>query len=353
MQPSFKINNHRISNGSQPYIIAEISANHNGDINKALRLIELAKMQGANAVKIQTYTADTMTIKSERPEFQIQSGLWSGHTLYELYQQAHTPWEWHPILFEKAKELDLTLFSSPFDETAIDFLEKLGAPAYKIASFEALDFSLIKYAAQTRKPLIISTGLASLNEIVKIHDLMTDLKVQDYCLLHCVSGYPTPLSQTNVSTLVDMHQRFNCVTGLSDHTLGNHAALAATALGAAIIEKHFTLKRSDGGPDASFSLEPEELRSLCEQTKKVNQSIGTVTYETKPAEKQNLQFRRSVYAVKTIQKGSTLTPDNIRRIRPGLGLPAYNYDDVIGMIASKDIEAGTPIQWELVTSKNE
>ncbi|RJG49117.1 pseudaminic acid synthase [Motilimonas pumila] len=340
-------------NGSQPYIIAEISANHNGDINNAFRLIELAKKHGANAVKIQTYTADTMTIECERPEFKISGGLWHGYSLYELYQQAHTPWEWHQALFEKAKKVGITLFSSPFDESAIDFLETLDAPAYKIASFEALDFSLIEYAAKTGKPLIISTGLASLEEIEKIHALMQKLKFKQYCLLHCISGYPTPIEQANVATLVDLQQRFNCVTGLSDHTLGNQAAMAATALGAAVIEKHFTFRRSDGGPDAAFSLEPDELEQLCTQAKLVFQAIGQVNYETKPAEQQNLQFRRSIYAVKNIAKGEAFTTHNVRRIRPGLGLPANHYKGLLSKTASQDIKVGTPLNWSLVNNHGE
>ncbi|MCE0556225.1 pseudaminic acid synthase [Motilimonas sp. E26] len=349
MPSPMKINGRAIANGLLPYMIAEISANHNGDINNAFRLIELAKQVGADAVKIQTYTADTMTIDANQAEFKIKGGLWDGYSLYELYQQAHTPWEWHQALFKKAREVGITLFSSPFDETAVDLLERLGAPAYKIASFEALDFPLIEYVAKTGKPMIISTGLADLDEITELHQFLTKMGHQDFCLLHCISGYPTPVAQSNVVTLTDLHHRFNCHSGLSDHSLSHSAAVAATALGAAVIEKHFTLKRSDGGPDAAFSLEPTELAELCQLIKEVHSATGTVNYERKPAELGNLPFRRSIYAVKDIKAGEVLTVDNIKRIRPGYGLAPKHYPEVLGLKAQVSLEKGQAISWDKIT----
>ncbi len=342
MLTPMKIAGRKIANGLRPYMIAEISANHNGSIATALELISLAKRAGADAVKIQTYTADTMTIDAAQSDFQIESGPWQGFSLYDLYQQAHTPWEWHEALFAKAKEVGITLFSSPFDETAVDLLETLDAPAYKIASFEALDFPLIEYVAKTHKPMIISTGLADLEEITELQHMLKQLGHRDYCLLHCVSGYPTPVEQANVATLVDLHQRFNCHSGLSDHSLSHGAALAATALGAAVIEKHFTLSRAAGGPDASFSLEPNELTELCQLLEQVHLAKGETNYERKPAEQQNLQFRRSIYAVADIAKGELITPKNVRRIRPGHGLPPKFYTEILGKKATLDIKRGTP-----------
>ncbi|MDO6524965.1 pseudaminic acid synthase [Motilimonas sp. 1_MG-2023] len=352
MPSPMKINGRAIANGLLPYMIAEISANHNGDINNAFRLIELAKQVGADAVKIQTYTADTMTIDANQAEFKIKGGLWDGYSLYELYQQAHTPWAWHSALFAKAKQVGITLFSSPFDETAVDLLESLQAPAYKIASFESLDFPLIEYVAKTNKPMIISTGLATLDEITELQQFLTAIKHQNYCLLHCVSGYPTPVEQSNVTTLTDLQHRFQCHSGLSDHSLSHGAALAASALNAAIIEKHFTFCRSEGGPDADFSLEPNELAELCSLIKQVHLAKGKVNYERKPAEQQNLQFRRSIYAVKDIAAGEKFTEDNIKRIRPGHGLAPKYYPELIGSSAKHSIAKGTPLNFNHFTAKS-
>ncbi|MFO6421850.1 pseudaminic acid synthase [Motilimonas sp. KMU-193] len=341
-----------IGNGLKPYVIAEISANHNGSLERALQLIERAKEAGADAVKIQSYTADTMTLNSNKSDFTITAGPWQGNTLYELYQQAHTPWDWHPALFAKAKQVGITLFSSPFDESAVDMLESLDAPAYKIASFEALDFPLIEYAAKTKKPLIISTGLATLEEITELQQFLAGIGHQAYCLLHCVSGYPTPVEQSNVMTLKDLQLRFGCHSGLSDHSLSHGAALAASALGAAMIEKHFTHHRDDGGPDAAFSLEPAELTTLCQLIEQVHLAKGSVNYDRKPAEQANLQFRRSIYAVKDIAKGEALTPENIKRIRPGHGLAPKYYHDVIGATAKCHISAAQPLSLDDIILTN-
>ncbi|TAA40325.1 pseudaminic acid synthase [Corallincola spongiicola] len=332
-----------------PYIIAELSANHNGDLSRALKHIEAAKAAGADAIKIQTYTADTMTIDCDKPNFKIKGGLWDGYSLYQLYQEAHTPYEWHQAIFDKAHELGITCFSSPFDETAVDLLESLNAPAYKIASFEAVDLPLIKRVAETGKPMIISTGMANLSEIEEAVTTAKENGCSDIILLHCISGYPVPAEQSHLSTIPDLAARFNVLTGLSDHTLGTTVAVASIALGANLIEKHFTLSRADKGPDSSFSLEPEELKTLCQETKIAWQAIGKAGYERKPVEEANLTFRRSLFFVKDALAGETITPQHVRRIRPGQGLAPKFYDDVIGKKAAKDITRGTPVSWELLT----
>jgi N-acetylneuraminate synthase len=342
------INGRTISNNHKPYIIAELSGNHNGDIQKALKIMEEAKAQGADAIKIQTYTADTLTIDSDKEDFLIRGGLWDGYKLYDLYKWAHTPWQWHEALFNKAKELDITLFSSPFDETAIDFLESLNCPAYKIASFECMDFPLIKKAASTGKPLIISTGIANLDEITKLVNYLEELEVKEYALLHCISSYPAPIEQSNLKTLQDIQKRFNVVTGLSDHTLGTIVSTTAVALGAAIIEKHFIISRDDGGPDAAFSIEPHELKALCDNSKMAFLSLGKVNYDLKEGEKQNSNLRRSIYVVQNIKAGESFSETNTRRIRPGYGLSPLHFETILGKIASQDISRGTPLNWEMI-----
>lgn len=340
------INNRIISSQHSPYIIAEVSGNHNGDLNKALKLLEVAKQAGADAVKIQTYTADTMTIDHDSDDFLIKGGLWDGQKLYDLYQWAHTPWEWHQALFARAQELELTIFSSPFDESAVDFLESLNAPAYKIASFELTDIPLIEKVAQTGKPIIMSTGLANQEEIREAIDTATKNGCKELALLHCISAYPAPLEQANVSTLVKLRDDFNTLVGLSDHTLGVTASVTAVALGACIIEKHFTFDRNEPGPDSAFSLEPHELKQLCEETKAAWSALGTPSYELKQAEQENLKFRRSIYAVKDIKKGEKITVDNIKRIRPGYGLTPKHYKSLIESYnAKEDIKRGTPLSW--------
>lgn len=326
-----------------PYVIAELSANHNGKIETAIRIIEEAKKAGADAVKLQTYTPDTITLNSDREEFRIQGGLWGGRTLYDLYKEAHMPWDWHKPLFEHARKLGITIFSSPFDPTAVDLLEDLNAPAYKIASFEAVDLPLIKYAASTGKPLIISTGMANAEEIQEAIDAAKSGGCTHIAILHCVSGYPALAEEYNLRTLSDMKTRFGLVTGLSDHTIDNTTAIASVALGASIIEKHFTLDRNGGGPDDSFSLEPQELRDLCDGSKACWHALGSVDYGCKSSERANVKFRRSLYFIRDVACGEAITADAIRSIRPGFGLAPKLLEQVLGQIASKDISAGTPV----------
>ena len=339
------IDNRIISNKHNPYIIAELSANHNGSIERAFKSIKAAKEAGADAVKIQTYTADTITIRSDRSEFQIKGGLWDGYDLYSLYKWAETPYEWHKPLFDYAKEIGITIFSSPFDKTAVDLLENLNVPAYKVASFEITDLPLIKYIAQTKKPMIISTGMANIDEISTVVDVAKDNGCKDLVLLHCISSYPAPPEQSNLKTIPDLSERFGVLSGLSDHTMGTTVALASVALGASVIEKHFTLSRNDKGPDSEFSLEPHELKKLCKETKVAFLSLGNAGYELKDAEKTGLNFRRSLYVVKDIQKGEQFTEKNIRSIRPSFGLPPKYYEKVIGANAAQDIEYGSPLTW--------
>jgi N-acetylneuraminate synthase len=352
MPKNIILDNTCIGKDHEPYIIAELSGNHNGDINRAKELIKVAKQSGAHAVKMQTYTADTMTIDCDKDDFCIKGGLWHGKKLYQLYEWAHTPWSWHEELFAFAKALDITLFSSPFDETAVDFLESLNAPAYKIASFELVDHPLIAKVAQTKKPMIMSTGMASYEDISSAIDVAKKHGNEELIILHCISGYPTPIADSNLKTIEKLKQDFNIQVGLSDHTLGTTAAIAATALGATVIEKHFTLKRSDGGPDAAFSLEPDELKQLCETTKAAWQSLGHANYELKDSEATNVQFRRSIYVVQDMQKGDTFNENNIRRIRPGFGLAPKFYKELLGSAATQNISKGTPMKWELSTKKN-
>ena len=335
-----------IGPGQAPYVIAEISANHNGDIRNAMQLIEQAKLAGADAVKLQTYTPDTITLNSDGPDFCIQGGLWHGRTLYDLYQQAHMPWEWHKPLFEHARGQGITIFSSPFDTTAVDLLEDLNAPAYKIASFEAIDLPLIRYAAATGKPMIISTGMADEAEIQEAVDAALGAGCQALALLYCVSGYPAPAADYKLRTLQDMAKRFGCVTGLSDHTLDNTTAIASVALGACLIEKHFTLDRNGGGPDDSFSLEPADLKQLCESAKTAWQCLGEVDYGRQSSEKANVQFRRSLYVVKALKAGETITADAIRSVRPGHGLAPKHWDQVIGKQVNQAIAPNSPLKWE-------
>lgn len=343
-----EIGGRKIGPSFEPYIIAELSANHNGDINKAFQIIEEAKKAGADAIKLQTYRPDTITIDCDNEDFQIHGGLWDGKSLYELYEWAHTPWEWHEALFEKAKEFGITMFSSPFDFSAVDLLEKLNAPAYKIASFELVDHALIARVAQTGKPMIISTGMANDTEIQEAIDVAKANGCKELVVLHCVSGYPAPADQYNLRTIADMQVRFGVLSGLSDHTIDNATAVTSVALGACLIEKHVTLDRKGGGPDDSFSLEPQELAALCKDTKIAWASLGKVNYERTEAEKGNVKFRRSLYVVKDIKAGEILTAEHVRSIRPGFGLAPKFYDEVIGRVAKVDIALGTPLSFELI-----
>ena len=342
--PSIAIAGRRIAADAPPYVIAEMSANHNGRLETALEIITAAKRAGADAVKVQTYRPDTITLDSDAEDFRISGGLWDGRTLYELYQEAHMPWEWHAPLFEHARQAGITIFSSPFDATAVDLLESLGAPAYKIASFEAVDLPLIRYVAATGKPMIISTGMADADEIGEAIAAARDGGCRELAILHCVSGYPAPAADYNLGTLVDMSRRFGVVTGLSDHTLDNTTAIAAVALGAAIIEKHFTLDRQGGGPDDTFSLEPGDLAALCTGARTAWEAVGQVDYGRKSSEQGNAQFRRSLYFVKALRAGERVTPDAVRSVRPGFGLPPKHLDRVLGCRVAHDVAANAPVR---------
>jgi len=344
-----EISGTRIGPSYSPYIIAEISANHNGKIENAYKLIAEAKNAGASAVKIQTYTPDTITMNCSKPEFQISDGLWKGQTLYDLYRSAYMPWDWQPHLFQFAKEIGVILFSSPFDFTAVDFLEGLDAPAYKIASFEAVDLPLIKYAASTGKPLIISTGIADKQEIGEAIDAALGAGCSEIAILHCVSGYPATPSDYNLATIPDIRDSFDVVVGLSDHTISNTTAIASVSLGAALIEKHFTLNRQGGGPDDSFSLEPADLEELCRETKIAHEALGQINYDLKEGEKENSKFRRSLYFTTDLKKGHEIRQSDVRSIRPGYGLAPKFLDQIIGSHTNDDVSAGTACSWDLIS----
>lgn len=331
-----------------PYVIAELSANHNGNLERALAIMTAAKEAGASAVKLQTYRPDTITLKSDRPEFQIHGGLWDGHSLYDLYEWAHTPWEWHQALFAKGRELGLTVFSSPFDFSAVDLLESLDCPAYKIASFELVDLPLIRYAAQTGKPLIMSTGMANEAEIAAAVEMALKHGNGQLALLHCVSGYPAPAAEYNLRVIPMLRQRFGVEVGLSDHTLGSATAIAATALGATLVEKHFTLARADGGPDCAFSMEPAELAELVASVNTAQAALGVADYQLTPSEQGNRAFRRSLYLVKDIANGERLTEAHIKSVRPALGLPPADYDRLLGKRVTRDMRANQPLDWEWI-----
>ncbi len=344
MKPQISIAGRLIGHAFAPYIIAELSANHNGKLETALKIIEEAAKAGADAVKLQTYRPDTITLNSDADEFKIKGGLWDGRTLYELYEEAHMPWEWHKPLFEHARKLSIPIFSSPFDNTAVDLLEDLNAPAYKIASFEAVDLPLIRYVAATGKPMIISTGMADAEEIQEAITAAREGGCKELAILHCVSGYPAPAEDYNLRTIPDMIERFGLVTGLSDHTLDNTTAIASVVLGASIIEKHFTLDRNGGGPDDSFSLEPADLAALCRDSKTAWKALGQVDYGRKSSEQGNAQFRRSLYFVKDMKAGDVITADSIRSVRPGYGLAPKYLDKIIGMKLNVDVAVNTPVK---------
>ena len=343
-----KIMNREIGLAFPPFIIAEMSANHNGSIINAYKLIDAAKHAGADAVKLQTYRPDTITLDSDAEEFQIHGGLWDGKTLYQLYDEAHTPWEWHAPLFEYARKLNITIFSSPFDNTAVDLLEDLNTPAYKIASFEAVDLPLIKYVASTGKPMIISTGMADIVEIQEAIEAAREGGCKELAILHCVSGYPAPSSDYNLRIIPDMISRFGLVTGLSDHTLDNITAITSLAMGASIIEKHFTLDRSGGGPDDSFSLEPAELAELCRGAKTAWDALGHVDYGRKSSEQGNVKFRRSLYFVRDLKAGDLITLADVRSVRPGFGIAPKHLNIVLGRTLKEDVKKATPVTWEKI-----
>lgn len=349
MSGSVHIAGRAIGAEEPPYVIAELSGNHNGDIARAFRLIDAAKEAGADAVKLQTYTADTITIDHDGPGFIIEGGLWHGRKLYDLYAEAHTPWDWHPALFEHARKAGITCLSSPFDATAVDLLESLDAPAYKIASFEIVDTPLIRRAAATGKPLIISTGMATGDEIADALGAAREGNPNaELVLLHCVSGYPTPAEEANLARVQSLAAKFGVPVGLSDHTLGVEVAIASVALGAVIIEKHVTLARADGGPDAAFSLEPDELAALVKGARTAHAALGRADYGRAESEKGNMAFRRSLYAVADITAGEIFTEANVRSIRPGYGLAPKELPNLVGRRAARAISRGTPMAWDLV-----
>lgn len=343
-----KINGRFIGSGAPVYIIAEMSANHNQDFAQAVKIIEAAKAAGADAVKIQTYTADTLTLDSDKPHFQIKGTLWDKRKLYDLYGEAYTPWEWQPRLKEIANELGLALFSSPFDFTAVDFLEAMAVPAYKIASFELIDLPLIEKCARTGKPLIMSTGMATLSEIEDAVLAARRAGAVDIALLKCNSAYPAPPEEMHLNVIPHLAQAFSVPVGLSDHTLGIAVPVAAVALGACIVEKHFTLSRRDEGPDSAFSLEPDEFKAMVQAVRTTEKALGTVKYGPSERETASRLLRRSLFVVKDIRAGDLFTHDNVRSIRPGHGLPPKHLDEVVGQRAAQDIERGTPLRWNLV-----
>jgi pseudaminic acid synthase len=344
----FTIAGRPIGPGHPPYVIAELSGNHNGDMGRALALIDAAAAAGADAVKLQTYTADTMTIDHDGPGFHIEGGPWDGRTLYDLYREAHTPWEWHAPLYARAKAAGVACFSSPFDSTAVDFLEQLGTPAYKIASFEIVDIPLIKKVASTGKPVIISTGMASQAEISDAVSTAREAGAGGVMLLHCVSAYPTPAAEAHLARMAELRNSHGTFVGLSDHTLGHEVAIAAVALGASVIEKHVTLRRADGGPDAGFSLEPGEFKQLCDGAKTAHSALGSGRDERTASEEANYLFRRSLYVVADVRAGECFTADNVRAIRPGLGMPPKDLPGIFGRRAACDIARGTPMSTELI-----
>lgn len=346
----FEISGRRIGSAAPPLVIAEMSGNHNQSLERALAIVEAAAASGAHALKIQTYTPDTMTLDLDEREFRIgePGSLWTGKSLYKLYGEAYTPWEWHQPIFGRARELGIVAFSTPFDDTAVDFLERLEVPCYKIASFENTDLPLIRRVAATGKPLIISTGMATVAELDEAVRAARDAGCRDLVLLKCTSTYPASPADTNLLTIPDLRARFNCEVGLSDHTMGIGAALAGVALGATVIEKHFTLRRADGGVDSAFSMEPEEMRQLVTETERAWRALGQVAYGPTSTETASLQFRRSLYVVKDLKAGDVLAPDNVRAIRPGLGLPPKHYEEVLGRRVKRDVARGTAVAWELL-----
>ena len=350
MIDGFKIGGRMIGKNHSPFIIAEMSGNHNQSLERALEIVEAAAKSGAHALKIQTYTPDTMTLDLDEREFHISdpNSLWAGTSLYKLYSEAYTPWEWHKPIFERARELGIIYFSTPFDDTAVDFLESLDVPCYKIASFENTDLPLIRRVAATGKPLIISTGMATVAELDEMVRAAREAGCEELILLKCTSTYPATADNTNILTIPHLRDLFDCEVGLSDHTLGVGVSLASVALGATVIEKHFTLNRADGGVDSAFSMEPAEMTELVIETERAWKALGKVSYGPTEEEKKSIQFRRSLYAVKDIKAGDVLSKDNVRAIRPGLGLPTKYLDVVFGKVVSRDVKRGTAIIWDVI-----
>ncbi|MCB2297180.1 pseudaminic acid synthase [Clostridium tagluense] len=349
MNKIIKVSNKVVGSQQQVFIIAEISANHNGNFDNAVKLIKEAAKAGVDAVKLQTYTADTITIDCDNEYFQIKQGtIWDGRNLHDLYKEAYTPWDWQPRLKKIAEEEGLICFSSPFDKTAVDFLENMDVPAYKVASFEITDIPLIEYIASKGKPMILATGIATLSEIQEAVDACKRMGNNQIAILKCTSAYPAPLEDMNLKTIPNLAETFNVIAGLSDHTLGISVPIAAVALGAKIIEKHITLCRADGGPDAAFSLEPDELKAMVKSIREIEKALGTVTYDLTDKMKNSRTFSRSLFAVKDIKKGEVFTESNVKSIRPAYGMHTRYYNDIIGKIAKEDINKGTPMEWKLI-----
>ncbi len=347
--PSISISGRNIGAEFPTYVIAEISANHNHSLKAALELIEVAKSCGVDAVKLQTYTADTLTIDCDTEWFRVSKGtLWEGRKLYDLYEEAHTPWDWHAELFQKARDLELTCFSTPFDRSAVELLESLDAPAYKIASFELIDHELLEAVAGTGKPVIMSTGMATLSEIDAAVSVLREAGCEELALLKCTSAYPAPAEEMNLRTIPNLSDSFGVVSGLSDHTMGIEVPVAAVALGARIIEKHFTLSRDVPGPDSAFSLEPDELSELVSAVRKTEQALGRVSYQVTEREEASRSFRRSLFVVADVKAGDVFSRENVRSIRPGYGMAPECLPVVLGRRASRDIKRGTPLNWEMV-----
>ncbi|WP_413173379.1 pseudaminic acid synthase [Anabaena azotica] len=346
-----RINQQIIGHNYPPFIVAEMSGNHNHSLERALEIVEAAAKAGVNAVKIQTYTAETMTLNINEGEFYINNpdSLWHGNSLYQLYQLAYTPWEWHKPIFDKCKELGIIGFSTPFDATAVDFLESLEVPCYKIASFENIDLPLIRKVARTGKPMIISTGMATVAELDETVRTAREEGCNDLILLKCTSTYPATPENSNLLTIPHLRDLFNVEVGLSDHTMGIGVAVASVALGATFIEKHFTLRRADGGVDSAFSMEVEEMQQLVIESKRAWQAMGSIKYGATEAEKESVNFRRSLYIFQDMKAGDILTPENLKAVRPGLGLPPKYYDILLGKSVKQDVKTGTPINWDLVT----
>lgn len=348
--PTIMIGGHPVGRAHPPFVIAEMSGNHNQSLERALAIVDAAAKTGAHALKLQTYTPDTMTLDLDEREFHIgdPASLWSGTSLYKLYGEAHTPWEWHKALFDRAREHGLIVFSTPFDDTAVDFLEKLDAPAYKIASFENTDLPLIRRVAKTGKPIIISTGMASVGDLEDTVRAAREAGCRDLILLKCTSTYPATPANTNILTIPHLRELFGCEVGLSDHTMGVGVSVASVALGATVIEKHFTLDRAEGGVDAAFSMEPSEMAQLVVETERAWQALGRISYGASEAEKKSIQFRRSLYVVKDLKAGATLTTENVRAIRPGYGLPTKHLEQLLGKTIRKDVSRGTALTWDLL-----
>jgi pseudaminic acid synthase len=351
MSKTIEINGRKISEQYTPYIIAEMSANHNGELNNAKSIITEAKQAGADAIKLQTYTPDTITLDSAGEDFKITEGLWAGKTLYELYSEAHLPFDWHKPLFDHARSIGISIFSTPFDSTAVDLLEDLGAPAYKIASFEAIDLPLIRYVAATKKPMIISTGMTNLEEIGEAVDAARSSGCKELALLKCVSSYPAQAEDYNLAAISLLKNKFNTLVGLSDHTLDTTAAISSVALGAVIIEKHFTLNRSGGGPDDSFSIEPIELLELRKVCDRAFLARGDEKIEPSQSELGNKRFRRSLYFCADLKSGDYITPAAVRSVRPGFGLPPKHLDKILGLAVNKDIPKFKPVSWDDIETR--